>query len=109
MGVAGTELEEVMLAAEENFCWYNDDEGVGRCGAEVESPARVEETCVPLLTSLTSRFRGRVRCVWVQCKGDIAVTYREEMKAWAIRVNWEFFDHGENWGDSDVQEIMRET
>ena len=43
-----------MLAAEENFCWYNDDEGVGRCGAEVESPARVEETCVPLLTSLTS-------------------------------------------------------
>ena len=31
------------------------------------------------------------------------------MMAWAIRVNWEFFDHGENWGDSDVQEIMRET
>ena len=70
--------------------------GEDRWGAEVESPARVEETCVPLLTSLTSRFRGRVRCVWVQCKGDIAVTYREEMKAWAIRVNWEFFDHGEN-------------
>ena len=50
----------------------------------------------PCLPPDQTWFAGKGRCVWVQCKGDTAVTYREEMKAWAIRVNWEFFDHGEN-------------
>ena len=39
-------------------------------------------------------YDGNGRCGGVECDGDTADTYREEMKAWAIGVNWGFGEFG---------------
>ena len=58
----------------------------------------VEELClgggVRLHLQTLLGYDGRGRCDEVWCEGDTADTYREEMKAWAIRVNWFFGEFG---------------
>ena len=43
-------------------------------------------------------YDGRGRCGQVTCYRDTGVTYKEEMRTWAARVNWDISE-GENWMD----------
>ena len=54
---------------------------------------RVEELWLSAVVSLHLQtllgYDGRGRCCEVWCEGDTADIYREEMREWAIRVNWD--------------------
>ena len=40
---------------------------------------------------------GRGRCGEVRCYNDTWNTYKEEMKTWAVRVNWAVTEESDYW------------
>ena len=76
----------------------------GRCGHQ-DPVARglqhgVETLClcggVSLHLQTLMEYDGRGRCGLVVCWDDTRDTYLEEMKTWAVGVDWDLSDNGEH-------------
>ena len=51
-----------------------------------------EEGEVNLDITALAQYGGQGRCKEVECYGDTANKYREEVKIWARRINWRYED-----------------